>query len=110
MCSYYSSSLYGVSGTSDESDACRHYVWAGMMAKHLGPDFEKNLLDAHEAEPNQPIDQKSMDMANNRAGILAANQLIRLNQYSNEKIVEIFMRDLKQGKLIVLKPGRNLLK
>ena len=52
---------------SDESDAFRHFVWAGLLAKELGPEMAKKFLDAHES--NQGIDnaEKAMDLANNRA-------------------------------------------
>jgi hypothetical protein len=89
---------------SDESDAFRHFVWAGLLAKELGPEMAKKFLDAHES--NQGIDnaEKAMDLANNRAGLLAAEKLQKNGDLTDEQIENEALAALKDGTLIVLKP------
>ncbi|MFM8316473.1 MAG: DUF6973 domain-containing protein, partial [Deltaproteobacteria bacterium] len=53
----------------DESDAFRHFVWAGLLAKELGSDRAKVFLDAHEAGQSEDSAERAMDLANNRAGL-----------------------------------------
>lgn len=88
----------------DESDAYRHFVWAGLLAKELGSDLAKVFLDAHEAGQSKDSAERAMDLANNRAGLLAAERL-RKNQTLDEVHIEKeALRALKDGTLIVLKP------
>lgn len=42
-------SKFGRDGDGDESDAYRHFIWAALMSKELGPDTAKEFLDAHES-------------------------------------------------------------
>ncbi len=58
--------------SNDEGDAFRHYIWAGLLTKELGIEMAQTFLDAHEENPLQPNDEKAMDLANNRGGILGA--------------------------------------
>ena len=103
----YCITKYFIIGTSDESDACRHFVWASLMVKHLGSDFAMRVLEAHEAEISQPSDQRAMDMANNRTGVLLSQQLIAKNKYSDDALIEEFESALKLGKIVVLKVKRK---
>ena len=58
---------FGRDAQDDESDAYRHFVWAGLLSKELGPDLAKEFLDAHEyGHMSDP--SSAMDLANNRAG------------------------------------------
>lgn len=96
------STIYKVSDTNDESDACRHFVWSSLLTNKLGEEFAQTVLDAHESEPLQPQEQKSMDTANNRLGVLAALKMIKNKKFSNEAVLEEFQQHLKSKKLIVL--------
>ncbi len=64
----------------------------------------KKFLDAHES--NQGIDnaEKAMDLANNRAGLLAAEKLQKNSTLTDEQIENEALAALKDGTLIVLKP------
>ena len=66
---------YLVSDTNDESDACRHFIWAGFLYSNLGDSFAEKVLNAQEANVDQPDNERKMDVANNKRGILAAKQL-----------------------------------
>lgn len=95
--------LFGQNQTNDESDACRHFVWAGLNTKELGSKDAQKFLNAHEQEPTQPEKEKAMDLANNRAGVLIAEELIKNNKFSIEELIQRFQKTLDAGELIVLK-------
>ena len=95
--------LYFPKGLSnDESDAFRHFVWAGLLTKELGSDLAKKFLDAHENTPLQPLESKSMDLANNRAGVLESIQLKKQNNLSLKSIEKSALEHLREDKLIIL--------
>lgn len=71
---------------NDESDAFRHFVWAGLLSKELGPDLAKKFLDAHEAAGRTDNPSRAMDLANNRAGLLTAERLKRENKLTQSEI------------------------
>ena len=95
--------LYRSTQTNDESDACRHFVWASLMMKDLGIEFSTAVLNAHEQDPKQPEKEKAMDLANNRQGQIVAQDLIKKNLFNEENVLNAFKEDLKQGRLIVLR-------
>jgi len=96
--------IYPSSDTNDESDACRHYVWAGLMFKELGSEFAQKVLNAHENDSKAPEIEKAMDLANNRAGILRAEQLEKNKKYSEDALIEEFIKALGEKQLIVIRP------
>ncbi|MGZ6479529.1 MAG: DUF6973 domain-containing protein [Bdellovibrionales bacterium] len=96
--------IYAQSRHNDESDACRHFVWAATMSKDLGKDFASKVLSAHEAEPDQSIDEKNMDDSNNARGLLAAD---RLKEKPQSSIIQEFQNDLKSKKMVILKSRFN---
>lgn len=85
-------------------NAMRHFIWAGLLTKELGSELAKIFLDAHEANPSQPADEKAMDLANNRAGILGAEKLIKQNTYTMDGLIELGKEELKNKNLSVLTP------
>lgn len=95
--------LFSSSRASDESDACRHFVWAALLYKEFGVDFSSQILNAHEQDPKQPQQEKSMDLANNRLGQLSAEQLIKDKKFNSQSVIKSFEDNLKHGRLIVLK-------
>ena len=97
--------LYERSKTNDESDACRHFVWAILLYKNLDFNLSQKILDAHEQNQEQPVEQKSMDLANNRLGLTKAIYLKRNNKLNKKEILKSFQKNLKDGNLVVLKPG-----
>lgn len=93
---------------NDEGDAFRHYIWAGLITKELGPERAQAYLDAHEDNPAQPADEKAMDLANNRGGILSAQKLIKDGTFSINKLEKAALDDLRLKKLVVLNPGQKI--
>ncbi|HSH25791.1 MAG TPA: hypothetical protein VLA13_09685, partial [Massilibacterium sp.] len=55
-------------GHNDPQDALRHAIWSAKMAYTYGEDYAKQWGDAHEINPLQSIDEKSMDLFNNAVG------------------------------------------
>ena len=97
--------IFKESGLNDESDACRHFVWATLLYKDLGLNLSQKVLSAHEDNKNQPEEQKSMDLANNRLGLTVAINLKKKNKLNKKEIVKSFQKNLKQGNFVVLTPG-----
>lgn len=95
--------LYRSSELNDESDACRHFLWAGLLHQEFGRDFAEEILYAHEQEPGQPEEQKGMDLANNQRGASIAEVLIKNKKFSEAAMVDAFKKQLKIGNLVVLK-------
>ncbi len=61
-------------------------MWAGLLTKELGPEMAKIFLDAHEENPLQTKEEKSMDLANNRGVILVAEKLKKLNELDEKNL------------------------
>ncbi|MBV2168410.1 MAG: hypothetical protein KUL82_06865 [Bdellovibrio sp.] len=96
-------SLYAKSKTNDASDACRHFVWAGLLTNSYGKDYALKILNAHEQDPFQPKEELAMDNSNNRLGILHSETLIKDKKFSDETILESFKRSLKKSEIVKLK-------
>ncbi len=94
---------FGRSDFDDESDAFRHYVWAGLLSKELGTEVAKNILDAHESGGEVNAPSRLMDLSNNRAGLISAEILKTKKQLSEKEIRSAALQELKRGKLIVLR-------
>lgn len=90
---------------NDESDAYRHYIWAGLLTKELGTKKAKEFLVAHEADPGQEEDEKNMDLYNNDRGQLAAQLLIKESKWSLKNLETMALKELQTKKLKVKKPG-----
>ena len=97
--------IFDENGLNDESDACRHFVWAALLYKNLDLELSQKVLNAHEQTEGQPIEQKSMDLANNRLGLTTATELKKKNKLNKPEILKAFRKNLKQENLIVLNPG-----
>lgn len=95
--------IYLKSDTNDESDACRHYIWAGLLNFEFGQADANQILDAHEQNPLSPEAEKAMDLANNRRGIIVSSELRSKKTIEESKLLEQYKADLSNGKLIVLK-------
>ncbi len=95
---------YSDSRTNDESDACRHFTWAILMAKNIDENFAESLLNAHENNPHEPENERAMDLSNNRLGLLTYQKLKSLNkELTNEAIANEFQKKLNANALIILK-------
>ena len=98
---------YATSNHNDESDACRHFIWAALLTNRLGAGTAKKILDAHENNPDEATEERAMDMANNRAGILSCERLNENGTCNAETAMIEFQNELQAGRLIVLKPKRR---
>jgi hypothetical protein len=97
-------SKFGKSRTNDESDACRHFMWAGIMSDHIGRENAANFLNAHEDYPDNPPDEKKMDLLNNATGMQEAESLKKSKSFTRDALEKRFDEDLAKGQLSVLKP------
>lgn len=95
-------------GLNDEGDAFRHFLWAGLLTKELGPDKAKEFLNAHEANPLQPDHERSMDQFNNEKGSSSAQSLISNKKWSIENLEKSGLDSLRSKDLKVLSPGLKI--
>jgi hypothetical protein len=98
---------YGKSRTNDESDACRHFVWAGLMSQDIGSEVAAKFLNAHEDYSGNPENEKTMDLKNNAVGLREADELGKAKTFSSESMERRFDDDLSKGKLTVIAPRLN---
>lgn len=97
-------SIYKASRTNDASDACRHYMWSGLLTKEFGPDYALRVLTAHEQYQTQADNELKMDTHNNVRGVQKAIALMEKNQMiSEDSFLEEFKRAIANNELIVLK-------
>ena len=99
-------SLFKKSGTNDVSDACRHFIWATLLYKEFGPEFSRQVLDAHEKDSEQTVEEQAMDLANNRLGLAVATELSKKGQLNEKAILKSFRTNLQRRNLIILKQGK----
>jgi hypothetical protein len=94
-------SIYIRSSTNDESDACRHYIWAYLLAKELGKKTALKILDAHEDNPKQALNEREMDLHNNELGL---NAFQKNKNLPNSALLELYKKNLKDKKVKIVKP------
>lgn len=101
--------LYRASVVNDESDACRHFIWAGLLTKEFGSSFASAVLSAHEADAQEPDRERKMDEANNKIGIGEAEGLIKSKKFSEEALLKRFQEQRDQNKLTIIRknPGNR---
>ena len=81
-----------------------------LLYEQFGQEFSLKVLNAHEQNPIQPAEEKAMDMANNRLGLLTARKLLKQNKLNKDNILESFKSHLNKGRLIVLKKQKHMKK
>lgn len=89
---------------NDESDAIRHFIWAGLMTFDLGKELAQLYSDAHEQIPYQPAIEKEMDMHNNKVGIESALKLINEKKATIENLTKEGFSQLESKALVVNEP------
>lgn len=100
---------FPVQGFNDESDAFRHYIWAGLLVKEIGAERAQLYLNAHEENRLQRLPERDMDVANNQIGILAAQKLMAENKKFDLKLLEqSALNDLRAHRLVILNPGLSI--
>lgn len=102
------SRLFPKGFVDDESDAVRHFIWAGLLVRELGNDKAQMFLDAHEANARQTDEAKSMDIKNNLAGIHEAERLKKSGKLDAQSIEKTAVKFLMEKRLIVIKPRGTL--
>lgn len=94
-------SVYPRSGTNDESDACRHYIWSLLLSKEFGAKTAREVLNAHENNPKQDLKEKEMDLKNNEQGL---SDFQKNPKISSDKFIDLYKKSLKNNKLKIIKP------
>src|SRR5262249_50309449 len=56
-------------GRNDASDAFRHFFWSALLARDIGLLDAIVFTTAHESAPDNPPDEKDMDLHNNSVGL-----------------------------------------
>lgn len=82
--------IYASSQINDESDACRHYIWAATLYNEFGHQYAEEVLIAHELNPKQPSNQLNMDITNNKLGLESGKKLVGNKSFSSENVVKSF--------------------
>lgn len=83
-----------------KGDAFRHAYWNALMTKRHGADYAKQFADAHETNPNQPADEKEMDLHNNEVGRRIA---MENPNATDEELANLIMQAVERGELKTLK-------
>ncbi len=96
--------IYPKSRHNDESDACRHYVWAMLMSRDIGTKDAEIILNAHENNLKEPQAERAMDLANNRQSQIDYLKL-KNSKLTEEIILEKFKENIKNGKFIIIDPN-----
>ncbi|MDE0152099.1 MAG: hypothetical protein OXK80_06380 [Bdellovibrionales bacterium] len=96
------STLFAKSGVNDASDACRHFVWSALLYQKFGSKFTQKVLNAHESEPRQPLEEKEMDLENNQLGLMVAKKLSEKNKLNRTTILQSFQQALQEGELNII--------
>ena len=98
--------VFGKAGQNDESDAFRHFVWSALLTKELGEKKARIFLSAHEQDPGQPEQEKSMDLSNNEEGVQFAVQKKEKGQdWEIDSVEAEALERLRGKKLKVLTPS-----
>lgn len=89
--------LFGVNGRNDKSDAFRHCFWSALLARDLGLKNAETFTTAHESYPNNPDNEKRMDIINNSVGLM-----IGKHGGNNQHLSTQCLSALMNGRLVVI--------
>lgn len=95
---------YGMNGHNDVSDAFRHCFFAALNSITCGSIIANRFGDAHEADPNQPAIEKTMDLHNNKVGY----DLIRNDRdkiITKDNLKDHVLKAVMDGELKYIKDG-----
>ncbi len=59
-------------------DAFKHIYWSYQLTRTFGPEFSKEITDAHETMPNNTPAQRKMDFHNNEIGRILASESLNV--------------------------------
>lgn len=88
---------FGKNGHNDKSDAFRHCFWSALLARDVGFNNGLAFTTAHESFSGNKMDEKRMDLHNNRVGLNIGRQ-----GGSNSTLSDRCMSALRAGKLQVI--------
>ncbi len=88
----------GHNGHNDDSDAFRHCFWSATLARDLGISNARDFTTAHESGPNNPPDEKMMDLHNNSIGLQVGSA-----GGSNTALSNACLANLASGNLMSIK-------
>jgi hypothetical protein len=83
-----------------QGDAFRHAYWNALMTRAHGSSLAKEFADAHETNPNQPANEKEMDLHNNEVGRQIA---VQNPNATDAQLAELVMQALREGRLRTIK-------
>lgn len=90
----------------DESDAFRHFLWAGLLVRQLGDERAGEFLSAHEqVPPNGKLTDRissEMDQWNNAEGMKVAKALLERGEFSLSRVEKEAYEAITQDRLKVL--------
>lgn len=92
--------------SNGNGDAYRHAFWGALMAAspYTGYNWAGRWGDAHEVgDPNNPADEKAMDLYNNFAGRTIG--FLYVNRFNGQKLPDTWITDLQQEVLLALDNG-----
>lgn len=93
---------FGKQGHNDSSDAFRHCYWSSLITRDAGVLAALSFTTAHEDNPNNPPDEKDMDLHNNSVGI--AISIGHTKKTSDKILSDACFKALQEGRLKVIKP------
>ena len=93
---------FGFNGRNDQSDAFRHCFWSSVLSRDIGYFWAKAFTDAHETNPDNPPDEKEMDLHNNSVGLKIGFYYFIPD--SNSSLSDKCYKALQNGELKVINP------
>lgn len=99
-------SIFQINGHNDVSDAFRHCYFAALNSLTCGTVIATYFGDAHEAEPNQPKIEKTMDLYNNNVGYDIIKNDKDTKLVTKENLAGYVLDALDKGKLKYIRDGK----
>lgn len=93
---------FGRNGRNDRTDAFRHCFWSSVLSRDIGYFWAKAFTDAHETNPDNPADEKEMDLHNNSVGLKIGFYYFIPD--SNTSLSDKCNKALENGELKILNP------
>lgn len=93
---------FGRNGRNDRTDAFRHCFWSSVLSRDIGYFWAKAFTDAHETNPDNPADEKEMDLHNNSVGLKIGFYYFIPD--SNTNLSDKCNKALENGELKIINP------
>ena len=93
---------FGKNGRNDRTDAFRHCFWSSVLSRDIGYYWAKLFTDAHETNPDNPPDEKEMDLHNNSVGLKIGFYYFIPD--SNTNLSDKCNKALENGELKIINP------